>query len=174
VATGICAQEIFTLSTLWSDSFREWEVEYVLEPDAGSTSIGKMAIAWNTNNSWDEWMFDMGEFRGSIRKKLRSNPVIWELNAGFSIISARAVWPNDNIESRITTDIENYTLRSKWGNNPEEWILSFQNQKIAQIYTKTEGDPRMWVFEPIVDVLPPLDVQMMACFLTTFLSTPKQ
>lgn len=170
---ALSAQEIFTLKTQWANSFREWEVEYILDPAAESTNMGRLATAWNSSDSWDEWLFDLGEFRGSIRKKLRTNPTIWELNAGFSILSARAVWPNDIREWRITTDLEEYNLRTKWGNNAEEWVLSYKDQKIAHIYTDVQGDPRLWVFEPMADTLPPLDVQMMVCFLVTFVSTPK-
>ena len=170
----LSAQEIFSFSTHWADSFREWEVEYILAPDEESTSIGSLALAWNTKDTWDDWSFDMGEFRGSIRKKLRSNPMVWELNAGFSIISARAVWPNDIREWRIVTDLEEYALRSKWGNNAEEWVLQYKNLNIAHIFTKIEGDPRSWVIEPLVETLAPLDVQLMACFLVLHASTPKR
>lgn len=172
--SGAISQQIFSLRVGWTDSFREWEVEYILDTEAESTSIGRLATAWSTIDSWDEWLFELGDFRGTIRQKLKSNPVTWELNSGFSILSARTTWPNNTSEWRINTELGDYTLRSKWENIGDEWELFYQNQKYAVIYTSVIGDPRWWIFEPFHELLPPLDVQLMACFLVSFATTPQR
>ena len=163
------AQYLSGISTLWSDSFVEWEI-FTDDEEI----VGELKMRWQMQEDWSEWDYRLEDAIGSIKQKWKNNSNEWELRGGNQIITARTIYRDDFTEWRITDNTKTLILKTRFGNNGNEWILEGKGYGFMEIFTEWENDPRDWL---IVDELSEeidLPMKMGAIFLAIYQSSPKQ
>lgn len=162
------AQDLYGMGTRWNDSFREWILYGATEEEDGY-----LRLNFPLNDELDNWEYRMGEAYGNIKLKWRGNPNEWELRGDNVIVTARTVWPGNFQEWRISDGSCTITLRPRYGNILEEWETRTSGCGGWVSYTSYQGDPRDWVVEYELDTPNAFQLSLMAAFISTFHSTPK-
>jgi hypothetical protein len=164
------AQVLTGAATKWNDSFREWSF-YTLDEEAE----GELRLRWSTGDDWTDWNYYLEDRTGNIRIKWRDNPNEWEIRGENVVVSARTLWNDDPREWRISGPKgRQFTFKSRYGNQLDEWQISDDRYGYFSIYTNWEGDPRDWV---IVDELfeeVTLPEKMAMVFIAIYHSSPRQ
>ena len=83
------------------------------------------------------------------------------------------IWSNDFREWRISNNSISLTLKSKYGNTFDEWIVREDNYGHFAMYTNWEGDPREWEIVDELDEDVSLEMKMALVFIASFHSFPK-
>lgn len=171
------------VSTRWNDSFVEWET-YCFDPDTSAAAdeapeeytCGNLQLRWlNLKEDWTDWDFQLGDLRGSIRRKWKDDPTHWELRAfDGSVITMRAAWANDLNEWRVTDNNISLSLRSRWGNQLDEWIVDDRARGQFHLYTTHRNDPRDWTIEDGLSENIPQTMKLALIFLAIYHASPKQ
>lgn len=183
------SQELRGLLSTYDDSFREWLIYYLEEPEilTDSTAMevaldeeeeleeleGELRMRWINQDDWTTWDFRMGETTGHIQQVFPKDPSQWEVRVNNTTTTARTLWRQNPLEWRITNNSTTMTLRSRYSNNVNEWIMHDEKYGRLYIYTYYRDDPREWV---IVDELSPdipLGMKLTAVFLAAFNSSPR-
>lgn len=166
----LSAQILSGAATEWSDSFREWNL-YTLEEE----QEGELRLRWNTGDDWSEWNYNLGDHYGGIKIKWRNDPNEWEIRGENVIVTARTLWSDNPREWRISgPNGRQFTLKCKYGNQVDEWLISDERYGYFGMYTSWEGDPRDWV---VVDELyeeVTFPEKMAMVFIVLYHSTPKE
>lgn len=164
------AQLLTGIGTQWDDSFREWILYTDVEGEEG-----ELRLRWSTGNDWTEWNYHLGEHQGGIRIKWPNDPNEWEVRGDNRIVSARTLWRDNPREWRISgPQGRQFTLKSRYGNLADEWLITSDRYGHFEMYTSWEGDPRDWV---IIDELTEeitLPEKMALVFIVLFHSVPKE
>lgn len=181
---ALAQQPIFSgVSTRWNDSFVEWEA-YCFESDTSAAAdeapeeytCGSLQLRWlNLKDDWTDWDFQLGDLRGSVRRKWKDDPTHWELRAfDGSVITMRTAWGNDFKEWRVTDNNITLSLRSRWGNQLDEWVVDDRSRGQFRLYTVHRNDPRDWSIEDGLTEEVSQTMKMALIFLAIYHASPKQ
>ena len=137
---------------------------------------GEFKLRWlNVRDDWTEWDFELGGERGTIRAKWKDDPTQWELRTYTgAVITMRTAWPNDNTEWRVTDNSVTLLLKSRWGNQLDEWLVDDTVHGKFYIYTLNRQDPRDWAIQDGLDATISTPMKLAMVFLTVFQSTPRR
>ncbi len=137
---------------------------------------GEFKLRWlNVRDDWTEWDFELGGERGTIRAKWKDDPTHWELRTYTgAVITMRTAWPNDNTEWRVTDNSITLLLKSRWGNQLDEWLVEDAVHGKFYIYTLNRQDPRDWAIQDGLDATISTPMKLAMVFLTVFQSTPRR
>lgn len=181
----LCAQQISSVSTRWSDSFVEWDIfaltqdtipENEEEETPQEAPIGELKLRWlNVRDDWSEWDFELGDQSGTIRMKWKDDPTQWELRSyEGAIVSMRAAWSNDLTQWRITDNNVTLLLRSRWTNQLDEWLVEDSRHGTFHMHTFQQMDPRDWAIDDRLGAGISPSMRLAMIFIVLFQSTPKQ
>ncbi len=162
-----CAQTITGIATRWSDAFSEWVI-YTDQEDID----GELSLRWPNDNNWTEWRYRIGEETGTIRVKWPGDPNEWELRGGNRIITMRTVWNNDRRHWRISSR-QTFTMRSRYGNTWNEWLLERNTAGTFEVVAAWENDPRDWNVYDNLDASVDTYTKIAMLFIAIFNSVPK-
>lgn len=168
VCIGLQAQDIVGVSTVWSDSFREWEY---LTPDEYRS--GRLYMRWPSNDDWTQWDFRMGDTTAEMRLMWRDNPNEWQIRCLGVTVSARTVWPGQFNEWRLQDDTHKLVIKTRFGNLLDQWELRSDTHGTFNMHTYWENDPRDWVVEDGLDTDVSYAMRLALIFIATYHSTPK-
>jgi hypothetical protein len=182
--TPLLAQWPSSVSTHWDDSFVAWEVfapvdsmededgKFVVE----ETQVGELKLRWlNIRDDWSEWDFDILGVEGTIRAKWKDDPTQWELrDYNGTVVTMRTAWGKDMNEWRVTDNNIALSLKSRWTNQADEWIVEDPTYGKFYMYTLQAGNPRDWAIEDtlLAEVTPAMRYALM--FLVVYHSSPRQ
>jgi hypothetical protein len=172
-----------SVSTRWNDSFVEWEI-FVTPPDAPPAEagedveeefFGELKLRWlNMRDDFSEWDYEIGGVRGTIRQKWKDDPTQWELRSyDGSVVSMRIAWPGDFTEWRVTDNTTTLTLKSRWTNQLDEWLVQDASLGKFYLYTLRARDPRDWAIEDDLDESVSESMRFALIFLTLANSAPR-
>lgn len=166
----LSAQVLTGTATEWNDSFREWNI-YTLQEEIE----GDLRLRWTTGDDWTEWNYQLEDHFGSIRIKWRNDPNEWEIRGDNHIVTARTLWSNDPREWRISgPGGRQYTLKCRYGNQTDEWLIADERYGYFGMYTNWEGDPRDWVIVDELQDQVTFPEKMALVFIVLYHSTPKE
>jgi hypothetical protein len=170
------SQEILGFKTLYNDSFRSWEIDYVegVYNDDAEILTGMLELTWGIANKWNDYTCMMGEERASIvYKQIGVMPLIELVDWSNNTVVAKKVWPRDYSEWLINLDHKEYKLELLFNNDIEEWVLTSDNIILCNILTEYRGDLRAWFFDYKTDKEIPLSIQQLAMVAIIYLVCPK-
>jgi hypothetical protein len=178
--TSTCyAQTISTVSTRWNDSFVEWEIFSTVKSEdseeSEETLYGELKLRWlNVKDDYGEWIYELGDQRGTIRQKWKNDPTQWELRTyNGDVITMKAPWSNDLSEWRVTDNTLSLTLKSRWTNQLDEWLVEDPKRGRLYLYTLHSRDPRDWAVEDNLNEEISEPMKMALIFLVIFQRSPK-
>lgn len=164
------SQYLLGASTTWSDSFTEWELFIEVNDEVVE---GELETIFGLGKNLDDWKYDVGRERGTIKKKFSSDEGNWELLSDDQTVSIRQVWPSDPSEWRISNGDIQMTLKTKWTNSGDEWLVTTSDVGDFIIYSEYKGDPRDWLIEDYMIDQIPFEMRMAATFITLYVTMPK-
>ena len=162
------AQDILGVGTLYSDSFREWEIH-----TADDFRKGELRLRWTLREDWTEWDFRLGDTTAQIRLKWADDPNLWEIKCLGVTVTARTMWNNDFRQWRLSDGKHRINWQSRFGNIRDEWIVREDDSGHFSVYTYWEGDPRDWVVVDELDEDVSYAMRVAMIFIAIFNSVPK-
>jgi hypothetical protein len=112
-----------------------------------------------------EWDFRIGNATGTIRRKFKDDPSLWELRStNGEVLTARTVWGNDFREWRITDNSQTVHLKTVWNNHANEWRVTTDKCSEIYLYTDVENDFRDWVLKDKANCMS-LNAKIFSTFL---------
>ena len=167
--TQVGAQALYSIHTVWDDSFSEWEVYTDIEED----EEGSFTLRWPLSNDWSEWSFRLGSFSGVFEQQWKDNPNVWELRADNEVINIRTRWTNDFTEWRLTSGTVKLTLRSRYTNQLSEWYVVDKKYGSFEMVSENERDPRDWeIYDDLNDEIS-MPFRLALSFIVITNSTPR-
>ncbi len=170
-------QDLRYFSTFYSDSFKKWQTEYVVDPFQEEIEIdeGRFGITWELNDDWTEWNYESGDLRGSVYiKGHQSSPYFELINQDQESLISRVVWPRDYSKWKISNDSTYFELEQKFSFDNEEWVLTDDKRKpVCTFITITEGDKREWAVEFHTDEVIEFEIQQLCSLIIIYVVCPK-
>ncbi len=162
------AQTITGIVTKWSDEFTEWEIL-----DHEDYVVGDLKLRWPQQRTWSEWDFRIGELTGQIKRKWHDNNNEWEIRSDNQIITARTIWRDDFREWRLSDGRTQLSIKTRYGNVADEWIIKGTYKGSFEIVSRWEGDPREWdIFDDLIEEIS-LPMKIGLIFVAIYNSFPK-
>ena len=185
---SLSAQQLSRISTVWGDSFVEWEL-YAFTKDSAAIEeavaydepipeepVGELKLRWlNVRDDFSEWDYEYMGYRGTIQQKWKDDPTFWELrDFDGTIVSMRVSWKNDLTEWRVTDNTITLNFRSRWKNQLNEWQVEDREHGNYYIWALNGMDPRDWGIDDQFYEEVPGPMRLALVFLAVYHSTPKQ
>lgn len=163
------AQRITGISTLYSDSFREWIIFTAWEGQEG-----QLVLRFPGNAGWDDWTYRLGEEVGRIRPRWPDRYDEWEIRGNGVTATARPVFPRDPRQWRLSSPQFQFQWGSRYGNFSEEWVTGERAPGYLSMYTSYEGDPRDWIIIDELDPAVSFSEKLLLIFIALWQSTPHE
>jgi hypothetical protein len=156
------AQYLDGMAVKWRGDMREWTI--------WNDSIeGTLRIRWTAPLNPTEWAYEFGTLHGTIKRKWRDDPTLWELTAdNGELLTARMIYGTDSREWRITDNNNSIEWRTRYTNNPSDWTLP-NASKCGEFsaFTPYINDFQEWNTTDKNDCLS-FNVKLMMTFLAMF------
>jgi hypothetical protein len=162
------AQDIIGVSSVWSDSFREWEI---LTPDEDRS--GRLYLRWPSRDDWTQWDMRLRDTTAEFKLKWKDDPNLWEIRCLGTTVTARTMWAGDFTQWRLSDGTHTIVWKSKYGNIRDEWIVRNDEFGFFSVYSYWEGDPREWVVYDELNEDVSYAMRLAMIFLTLSNSTPR-
>jgi hypothetical protein len=162
------AQDIIGVSSVWSDSFREWSF---LTPDEDRS--GRLYMRWPSRDDWSQWDFRLRDTTAEFVLKWKDDPNLWEVRCLGTTVTARTMWTGDFSQWRLSDGTHSIVWKSKYGNVRDEWIVRSEEQGFFSVYAYWQGDPREWVVYDELNEEVSYAMRLTMIFLTLIHSTPR-
>ncbi len=166
--TASTPKELYGISTLEDDSYKEWIVYTEDE-----TTDGELEVRWKLKDDQSEWDYSVGDASGSIKKKWQNKNTEWELRGDNQIITIKTRWLNDLTEWRISDGTISLTLESEYKNQLDEWSIAKSKYGTFEMYTLYENDFRDWEIEDNLSEEVSFSMKIAMAFIVMYQSTPR-
>lgn len=161
------SQEITTIATQWSDSYKEWII-YTDDEDI----TGVLQLRWPARDDWTSWTYQVGDHYGTIHLKWQNDPSQWELRGENEIITARTIWRNDFSAWNCYDGNTKIKWKSTYKTPMDEWLTDTTTDSLyLSIYTAWEGDSREWIIEAAPESTLSFPYKMMLAFIAIYHSS---
>jgi len=171
ISWNIQAQYLVGFHSEWDDSFREWEIEAIID---SVKVVGSMDITWSLDNDFSEWNFRIENINGIIKQRWNQRNDLWELRMGDQLVMIRQTWPEDPTQWTITSGKEKMSMRTVNNLFLDEWENQNKENGDLYIYTEVQGDPRDWIIEDYPLNNTSFAMRMASVFIAIYSSIPKQ
>lgn len=157
-------------SSLYDDSPREWLI--LTENDSFELHESSLRLKWPFRNDPSEWLVEHYLDYFAIRQLNNRYPILWEIRGPNEVITVRQKWRNDANIWVIQYRDMNITWQTLHTNNFEAWFFEISEENFFELWTRYEFDVRDWDINDQTKNIPDI-VKIAALFTSLSLHLPR-